>query len=73
MSDTGGGRNFYYAGKFEGESDMDVIERLILVNERDSLTKELESVTQQLRWVSAELDAYKSVLQRKRVEENDND
>jgi hypothetical protein len=73
MSDTGGGRNFYYSGKFEGESDIDVIERLALVNERDFLKKEVAHCAQQLRWVSAELDAYKSVLQRKRAEENDND
>lgn len=73
MSDTAGGRNFYYSGKFEGESDIDVVDRLALVNQRDNLIKEVNTVTQQLRWVSAELDAYKSVLQRKRAEENDND
>jgi hypothetical protein len=73
MSDTASGRNFYYAGKFEGESDIDVVDRLALVNERDNLIKEVNTVTQQLRWVSAELDAHKSVLQRKRVKEYGND
>lgn len=62
MSDTNSGRNFYYSGKFEGESDIDVIERLSLVNQRDDLETEITSVRKQLRVASAELSAYKSVL-----------
>lgn len=62
MSDTGTGRNFYYSGKFEGESDIDVIERLSLVNERDDLDTEIKIVRKLLRAASAELNAYKSVL-----------
>ena len=62
MSDTDAGRNFYYSGKFEGESDIDVIERLSLVNQRDDLETEITSVRKLLRVVSAELNAYKAVL-----------
>lgn len=73
MSDTAGGRNFYYSGKFEGESDADVIERLALVNERDALVKELEHATEQLRWAYAELEAHRMILRRKRTKEYGND
>ena len=62
MSDTSHGRNFYYSGKFEGESDIDVIERLSLVNQRDDLETEIKIVRKLLRVASAELKAYKSVL-----------
>ena len=62
MSDTNSGRNFYYSGTFEGESDIDVIERLSLVNQRDDLETEITSVRKLLRVVSAELNAYKAVL-----------
>jgi hypothetical protein len=60
MSDTDIGRNFYYSGKFEGESDIDVIERLSLVNQRDALETEVTNVRRQLRVASAELNAYRS-------------
>jgi len=69
MSDTGTGRNFYYSGKFEGESDIDVIERLSLVNERDDLDTEIKIVRKLLRAASAELNAYKTILGNKLARE----
>jgi len=69
MSDTGTGRNFYYSGKFEGESDIDVIERLSLVNERDDLDTEIKIVRKLLRAASAELNAYKTILANKLAQE----
>jgi len=69
MSDTNSGRNFYYSGKFEGESDIDVIERLSLVNERDDLDTEIKIVRKLLRAASAELNAYKTVLVNKLAQE----
>lgn len=55
-------RNFYYPGKFEGESDIDVIERLSLVNQKDDLETEIINIRKLLQVASAELNAYKSVL-----------
>ena len=69
MSDVNSGRNFYYSGKFEGESDIDVIERLSLVNERDDLDTEIKIVRKLLRAASAELNAYKTVLANKLAQE----
>ena len=73
MSYEARGRNFYYSGKFPGESDADVIERIALVNERDTLLREIEAVTRDYRIVYAQLSSYRSVLQRKREDERDND
>jgi hypothetical protein len=69
MSDTDSGRNFYYCGKFEGESDIDVIERLSLVNQRDALETEVTNVRRQLRTASAELNAYRSLLLNRLAQE----
>jgi hypothetical protein len=69
MSDTDCGRNFYYSGKFDGESDMDVLDRLSLVHQRDALETEVKIIRKQLRLVASQLEAYKELFRYKLEEE----